>query len=166
VRSVGVQGDSRSYRHALAVEALPTEEMIRSTAPSLTNRRSDINRVVAVCGANAPLSSLKLFEAYLTKERLDLLRQCDAVVRQFCEETGFESQIWQFPVVLLPIGASRARDSVVLRPVGSIDGMTAEAALMSEDLLSRLTGELLEITGISAVFYDVTNKPPGTIEWE
>lgn len=166
VRSVGVQGDSRSYRHALALDALPSEEMIRSMAPSLTNRRSDINRVVAVCGANAPLGSLKLFEAYLTKDRLDLLRQCDALVRQFCEETGFEREIWQFPVVLLPIGTSRARDSVVVRPVGSIDGMTAEAVLMREDLLRRLTEQLLRITGISAVFYDVTNKPPGTIEWE
>lgn len=166
VRSVGVQGDSRSYRHALAIDALPSEEMIRSLAPSLTNRRSDINRVVAVCRVSAPLGSLRMFEAYLTKERLDLLRECDAAVRRFCEETGFESRIWQFPVVLLPIGTPRARESVVLRPVGSIDGMTAEAALMDRDLLNRLSSELLAIPGISAVFYDVTNKPPGTIEWE
>jgi GMP synthase (glutamine-hydrolysing) len=166
VRSVGVQGDSRSYRHALAIEALPSEEMIRTIAPALTNRRSDVNRVVAVCGTNAPLNSLKLFEAYLTKERLDLLRECDAAVRKFCDNTGFENQIWQFPVVLLPIGTSQTRESVVLRPVGSIDGMTAEAALMSEDQLRQLTAQLLAIPGISAVFYDVTNKPPGTIEWE
>jgi GMP synthase (glutamine-hydrolysing) len=166
VRSVGVQGDSRSYRHALAIDGLPTEEMVRTTAPALTNRRSDINRVVAVCGTNAPLGSLRLFEAYLTKERLDLLRECDAAVRRFCEDTGFESRIWQFPVVLLPIGTARSRDSIVLRPVGSIDGMTAEAALMGEDMLRQLTRQLLAIPGISAVFYDVTNKPPGTIEWE
>jgi GMP synthase (glutamine-hydrolysing) len=121
---------------------------------------------VAVCGTNAALGSLRLFEAYLTKERLDLLRECDAAVRRFCEDTGFESRIWQFPVVLLPIGTARSRDSIVLRPVGSIDGMTAEAALMGEDMLRQLTRQLLAIPGISAVFYDVTNKPPGTIEWE
>ena len=166
VRSVGVQGDSRSYRHALALEAPPSEEIIRVAAPSLTNRRRDINRVVALCGANTPLRSQKLFEAYLTRERLDLLRQCDAVVRQFCNDTGFEDSVWQFPVVLVPIGTMAARDSVVLRPIGSIDGMTAEAVLMPDELLRTLTQQLLSIAGISSVFYDVTNKPPGTIEWE
>jgi GMP synthase (glutamine-hydrolysing) len=132
----------------------------------LTNRHSDINRVVAVCGANAPMSSLALFESYLTKERLDLLRQADAIVRGFCEETGFENVAWQFPVILIPIGSRSARDSVVLRPVGSIDGMTAEAVLMQPELLERLRTRLLAVPGIGAVFYDVTNKPPGTIEWE
>jgi GMP synthase (glutamine-hydrolysing) len=166
VRSVGVQGDSRSYRHTLAVESQPTSELIRKLAPALTNRRVDINRVVAVCGTNAPLSTLSVFEAYLTKPRLDLLRQADAIVRRFSTEEGFEETVWQFPVVLLPVGISSARESVVLRPVGSIDGMTAEAMPMSAHLLQKLTAELLNIPGVAAVFYDVTNKPPGTIEWE
>jgi GMP synthase (glutamine-hydrolysing) len=166
VRSVGVQGDSRSYRHTLAVESQPTSELIRKLAPALTNRRVDINRVVAVCGTNAPLSTLSVFEAYLTKPRLDLLRQADAIVRRFSTEEGFEEIVWQFPVVLLPVGISSARESVVLRPVGSIDGMTAEAMPMSAHLLQKLTAELLNIPGVAAVFYDVTNKPPGTIEWE
>jgi GMP synthase (glutamine-hydrolysing) len=166
VRSVGVQGDLRSYRHALAVDIKPDEEVIRKRAPLLTNRRDDINRVVAVCGTNAALSSLKLHEAYLTKDRLELLRGIDAIVRRFGEETGFEKQVWQFPVVLLPIGAGRRRESVVLRPVGSIDGMTADAVLMEPSLLDRLTSALLAIDGVCAVFYDVTNKPPATIEWE
>jgi GMP synthase (glutamine-hydrolysing) len=166
VRSVGVQGDSRSYRQTLAVESPPTDELIRKIAPALTNRRFDINRVVAVCGANAPLSNLSVFEAYLTKPRLDLLRQADAIVRRFSNEVGFESAVWQFPVVLLPVGTIAARESVVLRPVSSIDGMTAEAIAMPAHLLGKLTSELLNLPGICAVFYDVTNKPPGTIEWE
>ena len=166
VRSVGVQGDSRSYRHVLAIEAVPTAGMIRREAPALTNRRCDINRVVALAGAQSPLRSMKLFEAYLTRERLDLLREADALVRQFAAETGIEQSVWQFPVVLLPIGTASARESVVLRPVDSIDGMTAEAFLIEPTKLERLTNELLQIHGISAIFYDVTNKPPGTIEWE
>jgi GMP synthase (glutamine-hydrolysing) len=166
IRSVGVQGDLRSYRHALALEMKPDEDLIRKRAPVLTNRRDDINRVVAVCGANAALSSLKLQQAYLTKDRLDLLRDIDAIVRQFGEETGFEKQVWQFPVVLLPIGAGRRRESIVLRPVGSIDGMTADAVLMEPSLLDQLTGALLALDGVCTVFYDVTNKPPATIEWE
>lgn len=166
VRSVGVQGDSRSYRQALAIDALPNDEMVRKTAPELTNRRRDINRVVAVCGAKSPLRALHAFEAYLTRERLDVLRQADAIVRDFCRETGFEDRVWQFPVVLLPIGFQPASESVVLRPVGSIDGMTADAALMESSLLSQLVEKLLSVREIGAVFYDVTNKPPGTIEWE
>jgi len=166
IRSVGVQGDARSYRHALAVEYGPTEELIRVTAPALTNGRSDVNRVVATCGLKATLGSLKLFETYLTKDRLDLLRRADAIVRGSLESSGFESAVWQFPVVLVPIGTVSARESVVLRPIHSIDGMTAEAVLMKQDTLDRLTEDLLALPEIAAVFYDVTNKPPGTIEWE
>src|SRR6185312_324774 len=160
VRSVGVQGDSRSYRQALAIDELPSEEMVRKTAPELTNRRRDINRVVAVCGAKAPIRSLRAFESYLTRERLDVLRQADAIVRDFCRETGFEDRVWQFPVVLLPVGIQPVSESVVLRPVGSIDGMTADAALMEPRLLSQLVEKLLSVRKIGAVFYDVTNKPP------
>jgi GMP synthase (glutamine-hydrolysing) len=107
-----------------------------------------------------------MWEAYLTPARLQVLKDADAIVREFCAETGWEDKVWQCPVVLVPIGSSDARDSVVLRPVGSIDGMTADAALMEPALLERLTDRLLHIRALSAVFYDVTNKPPGTIEWE
>ena len=88
IRSVGVQGDSRSYRHALVVDHGPTQELIKLEAPALTNRLTDINRVVAACGSKAPLSSLKLFEAYLTKDRLGVLRRADAIVRRFQESTA------------------------------------------------------------------------------
>jgi GMP synthase (glutamine-hydrolysing) len=161
-----VQGDSRSYRQALAIDSLPNEELVRVKAPELTNRRPDINRVVAICGAKAPIRSLRAFEAYLTRERLNILRRADAIVRDFCRETHFEDRVWQFPVVLLPVGFQAACESVVLRPVGSIDGMTADAALMDPQLLSQLVERLLAIPEIGAVFYDLTNKPPGTIEWE
>jgi GMP synthase (glutamine-hydrolysing) len=166
IHSVGVQGDSRSYRHALALAHGPTEELIRVVAPALTNGRNDINRVVATCGTKATLGSLKLFDAYLSKDRLDVLRRADAIVRGALESSGFETAVWQFPVVLIPIGTISARESVVLRPIHSTDGMTAEAVLMDGDALSRLTDQLLALPEIAAVFYDVTNKPPGTIEWE
>jgi len=87
-------------------------------------------------------------------------------VRRFCEASGFEDRVWQFPVVLLPVGAGRAYESIVLRPINSVDGMTADVVLMESAQLGRLTGELLAIDGIAAVFYDLTHKPPGTIEWE
>ncbi|HEY3455206.1 MAG TPA: glutamine-hydrolyzing GMP synthase [Bryobacteraceae bacterium] len=166
LRSVGVQGDARSYRAVLALPHRPTIDDIQKTAPALTNNRRDINRVVALCGAKEPLISLAVFEASITKPRVDLLREADAIVRRFCEASGFEERVWQFPVVLLPVGSGAARESIVLRPIHSVDGMTADVILMEPELLERLTWELLAIEGIAAVFYDLTHKPPGTIEWE
>ncbi len=166
LRSVGVQGDARSYRAVLALAQKPTMDDIQQTAPALTNNRRDINRVVALCGGKAPLASFEVFKAAITKPRLDLLREADAVVRRFCDASGFEDRVWQFPVVLLPVGAGEARESIALRPIHSVDGMTADVVLMAPEQLERLTWELLAIDGIAAVFYDLTHKPPGTIEWE
>jgi GMP synthase (glutamine-hydrolysing) len=55
---------------------------------------------------------------------------------------------------------------VVLRPVDSVDGMTAQSVLMKAELRERISTELLHVAGIAGVFYDLTHKPPGTIEWE
>ena len=166
VRSVGVQGDARSYRNVLALPHQPTQLDIEKTAPALTNSRPDINRVVALCGSKAPLSSLEVFQAAITKHRLDILREADAIVRELCTANGFEHQVWQFPVVLLPVGTHDARESVVLRPINSVDGMTADVVLMPAEMRDELTQQILAIPQIAAVFYDLTHKPPGTIEWE
>jgi len=166
VRTVGVQGDARSYRNVLALARKPTRADVDTIAPALTNTRSDINRVVALCGARAALGTLTIFEAAITKERLDILREADAVVREFCSKTGFEDQVWQFPVVLLPAGTKEAPESVVLRPINSVDGMTADVVLMPLEMIDELTQQILAIPQVAAVFYDLTHKPPGTIEWE
>ena len=166
VRSVGVQGDARSYRQVLALAHSPTAHAISSLAPELTNRFSNINRVVALCGGKASLDELQVFSASITKERLDILREADSIVRKFCLETGFEEKVWQFPVVLLPLGTADAPESVILRPINSLDGMTADVILMDEPLLRQLTGRILALPAVAAVFYDLTHKPPGTIEWE
>ncbi|MBV9084280.1 MAG: glutamine-hydrolyzing GMP synthase [Acidobacteriaceae bacterium] len=166
VRSVGVQGDSRSYRHVLAIPRPPTIEHVKTTAPELTNRRFDINRVVALCGAKAPLDAFHVFKADISKRRLDLLRDADAVARRVGLETGFQDRVWQFPVIMIPAGIEGARESIVLRPINSVDGMTADVVLMDPEALAHVTRELLALDGIAAVFYDLTHKPPGTIEWE
>jgi GMP synthase (glutamine-hydrolysing) len=166
VRSVGVQGDSRSYRNALALCEKPSLHALQKIAPELTNRRSDINRVIALCGAKGRISDMQVFRAPLNKDRLDTLRDADAMVRQFCIDTGFEDRVWQFPVVLLPLGTDESREAVVLRPINSVDGMTADVVLMPPEQLEHLTQQLLALRPIAAVFYDLTNKPPGTIEWE
>jgi GMP synthase (glutamine-hydrolysing) len=69
-------------------------------------------------------------------------------------------------VILIPLGTAEAPDSVVLRPVDSVDGMTAQSVPMDDALLQEMCREILEIAGVAGVFYDLTHKPPGTIEWE
>jgi GMP synthase (glutamine-hydrolysing) len=166
LKSVGVQGDCRSYRYVMALPSAPAVESVEITAPALTNRRLDVNRVVALCGGKDPLPALRVFESAISKTRLDLLREADAIVRRVCAETAFDDRVWQFPVVLIPVGTTEHPESVVLRPINSVDGMTADVVLMQPPILDRLTEELLGLEEISAVFYDLTHKPPGTIEWE
>ena len=64
------------------------------------------------------------------------------------------------------MGTSDAPDSVVLRPVDSIDGMTAQSVSMDEEALAAMADRLLKVEGVAAVVYDLTHKPPATIEWE
>ncbi len=167
IRSVGVQGDSRTYGHILAIEDFPTPEgRLQDRATALVNQIDEINRVIALTGSHAAIAKLRVAPARLNKIRLDRLRAADRIVREFCHATGFEKEVWQFPVVLIPLGTSGNPDSVVLRPIDSVDGMTAQSVTMRSDWLREVTARILDVPGVAAVFYDLTHKPPGTIEWE
>jgi GMP synthase (glutamine-hydrolysing) len=163
VRSVGVQGDSRTYRAALALAAFPESE---EAAASLINRLHGINRVVVAAWTAAPVGELRVRRATLTRERIARLRRADAIVRRISKKQGFDDAVWQFPVVLIPVGTEASPDSVVLRPIQSVDGMTANAVRMSPGQLCEIVEELKLLEGVAGVFYDLTNKPPATIEWE
>ncbi|MCC7496847.1 MAG: glutamine-hydrolyzing GMP synthase [Bryobacterales bacterium] len=167
IHTVGVQGDSRTYNPMIAIEGRPIPGSgLHHQATVLINRLTGINRVVASIASICPLETLRVFAASLTPDRLARLRRADAIVRRMAEESGFDREVWQFPVVLIPVGQGKRRDAVVLRPIHSVDGMTAQSVPMTEALLSRISGELMKVHGVSAVFYDLTNKPPATIEWE
>jgi GMP synthase (glutamine-hydrolysing) len=140
--------------------------MLHELATELTNRIHGINRVIALVRGEGELSGLRVRASSLTSERLDRLRRADAVVRRLSEESGFEKTIWQFPVVMIPLGSASSPDSIVLRPVDSVDGMTAQSAPIPPALLRSMTDEILSQPGIACIFYDLTHKPPGTIEWE
>jgi GMP synthase (glutamine-hydrolysing) len=161
VHSVGVQGDERSYAAVLAVNRLDHEN-----GTELINRLSGVNRVVTMVAARAPLSAMSVRVCSLTADRIERLRKADAMVRHLSYQSGFDGQVWQFPVILIPLGTAEAPDSIVLRPVESVDGMTARSASMPQALLDEIADALLAQEGIAGVFYDLTHKPPGTIEWE
>src|SRR5262249_9405762 len=98
--------------------------------------------------------------------RVALLRRADAIVRQMCHESGFEGKVWQFPVIVIPSGSGEGRDSVVLRPIQSVDGVTADSVAMPDELLGQVGARWMGISERAAGYYDLTHKPPGTIEWE
>jgi GMP synthase (glutamine-hydrolysing) len=111
----------------------------------------------------------------VTRERLDLLREADAIAREELTAAGLDRDIWQCPVVLLADvrsvgvqGDGRTYGHpVVLRPVTSEDAMTADWSRLPYDVLARISTRITnEVPAINRVTLDVTSKPPGTIEWE
>ena len=168
VRSVGVQGDGRTYRHALALFAkdhfCPMDEHY-SLASSIPNGSKTINRVL-FCLSHAKPFEISFTPTYITQEVSDLLREADAIVTDAIREANLYEKIWQFPVVLLPLGSKKGGHSIILRPIESTDAMTAAAYRLPKDVLQNITNAILKLRGIDAVFLDLTNKPPATIEWE
>ncbi|MEU3353374.1 glutamine-hydrolyzing GMP synthase [Streptomyces sp. NPDC037389] len=111
----------------------------------------------------------------VTQERLDLLREADAIAREELTTAGLDAEIWQCPVVLLADvrsvgvqGDGRTYGHpIVLRPVSSEDAMTADWTRMPYDVLARISTRITnEVRDVNRVVLDVTSKPPGTIEWE
>ncbi len=103
----------------------------------------------------------------LTPERLARLRQADAIVRRLSHESGYDRQVWQFPVILIPLGtadSARFGGAAAGGFGGRHDGaIGAHGPARCCDACAR---KCCGIEGIAGVFYDLTHKPPGTIEWE
>ncbi len=178
IKSVGVQGDSRTYAHPAVIEFFNQEQRIKNKeqnppwlkiekfGPQITNAVKGVNRVlIRVDSTNHQLEAGKLIKAEVTKERLDLLREIDAIVQDHIFAAGLSKDIWQFPVVLIPF-AVNGQESIVLRPVSSLEAMTARFYPLETEVLQPIIQKIQALGKISFIFYDVTNKPPGTIEWE
>ena len=110
----------------------------------------------------------------VTRERADILRQADTIFLEEIRLAGLYDAIWQAFTVLLPVksvgvmGDGRTYESVcALRAVTSTDGMTADVYPFDMGFLTRVASRIVnEVRGINRVTYDITSKPPGTIEWE
>jgi len=110
----------------------------------------------------------------VTDDRLDILRDADLIVRQEINRSGLYHDVWQAFAVLLPVRSVGVMGDqrtyaypIVLRIVSSEDGMTADWARVPYDLLEVISNRIVnEVRGVNRVVYDITSKPPGTIEWE
>ncbi|HDH04793.1 MAG TPA: GMP synthase (glutamine-hydrolyzing), partial [Nitrospirae bacterium] len=110
----------------------------------------------------------------VTPQRAEILRKADAVVLEEIKKAGLYDKIWQAFAVLLPIktvgvmGDERTYENVIaVRAVTSVDGMTADWAKIPYDVLGIISNRIInEVKGVNRVVFDISSKPPGTIEWE
>lgn len=110
----------------------------------------------------------------ITPEKLSILQEADAIYIEGLKEDGLYHEVWQAGAILLPIksvgvmGDERTYEyTIALRAVNSIDGMTADWARLPYDFLAKISGDIInKVKGVNRVVYDISSKPPSTIEWE
>ena len=169
IKSVGVQGDFRTYKHpAVLYGKVKDWKILEKLSPAITNKFLDINRVIYLfCLDKLDLRKIRYNAGYITENRIKILQKADYLSRQCLDKVDTEKMVWQMPVVLLPLSIQGDdTESIVLRPIVSQEAMTANFAQLSMVEIESLAKEIMKDKQISAVFYDITNKPPATIEWE
>ncbi len=166
LRTVGIQGDSRSYNHLVVLFGDSKISQLGDVSTWIVNNIKQANRVAyLISPPNFDLKNAKIKKSKLTKARIELLREADNIVTEFMRQRGLWDYFWQFPVVLIPLSL-HGGEAIALRPILSIDGMTAEYAEIEFSVLKELSDKIMTMDGVDAVLCDITNKPPATIEWE
>jgi len=180
IRTVGVQGDHRSYSYCVGIscEGEPSWPDLKIFSRIITQVCHGINRVVFIFGAIVQNPVHDITVTRLTPTVLAVVRQADHVANQVLAASSASIKISQMPVVLLPVHLDRSplkpvpsvSRAIVLRPFITEDFMTGEFALPGRDIpldtVQKMATEVLNVDGVSRVMYDITNKPPGTTEWE
>jgi len=165
VKAVGVQGDNRTYRNAVLISGELDYAKIEEVSTLITNSFNFVNRVVFLVEPNK-IKSIKLCKSYLSNKRVKKLQEADFIAMNEIENAGIINDIWQFPVVLLPVDFNGKGEGIVLRPVSSKEAMTAKFYPLPEKILKKIAANIMKIKGVGAIMLDVTHKPPATIEWE
>jgi GMP synthase (glutamine-hydrolysing) len=183
VESGGGEGAATIKSHH-NVGGLPDDLQFALVEPLRTLFKDEVRRVGEQLGLPAEIVWRQPFPGpglgiriigEVTRERLDVLREADAIVREELSAAGLDREIWQCPVVLLADvrsvgvqGDGRTYGHpIVLRPVSSEDAMTADWTRLPYDVLARISTRITnEVREVNRVTLDVTSKPPGTIEWE
>jgi GMP synthase (glutamine-hydrolysing) len=183
IESTSVRGPSAVIKSHHNVGGLPRDVNFELVEPLRELFKDEVRKVGEELGVDSrfvhrhpfpgPGLAVRILGA-VTDQRLAILREADAIVQEEIDRGGLLRELWQAFVVLLPIrtvgvmGDDRTYENVAaLRIVTSMDGMTADWAKIPYAVLERISTRIVnEVRGINRVVYDVTSKPPGTIEWE
>jgi GMP synthase (glutamine-hydrolysing) len=183
IESVSVKGPSATIKSHHNVGGLPEDMKFKLVEPLRELFKDEVRELGKKLGIPYELLWRQPFPGpglavrhigALTKESLDVLREADAIVQEEIAKAGLYHSIWQSFAVLTPVksvgvmGDERTYESAcVIRAVHSTDGMTADWVKLPYDLLGKMSNRIInEVRGINRVVYDITSKPPGTIEWE
>ncbi len=166
IRSVGVKADLRAYEHPVLLSGEAEWDTLLRAASTITANVLGINRCVWNLAPGHPGSAHPV-KGYMTRDRLDLLREADHLVMEALRSHGMYGEIWQCPTVLVPLALGEDDgETIVLRPVFSARAMTATPVRLPDALLDELRASILALPGVTGLALDITSKPPGTIEWE
>ncbi|MCX8071452.1 MAG: glutamine-hydrolyzing GMP synthase [Candidatus Binatia bacterium] len=183
IESVSFKGPSATIKSHHNVGGLPERMNLELIEPLRELFKDEVRELGSVLGIPREIINRHPFPGPglairiigpVTAERVAVLQHADAIVEEEVRAAGLYDQLWQAFAVLLPVksvgvmGDARTYENVLaVRAVQSVDGMTADWARLPHDLLARLSSRLInEVQGINRVVYDISSKPPATIEWE
>jgi GMP synthase (glutamine-hydrolysing) len=183
IESVSFKGPSATIKSHHNVGGLPERMRLKLVEPLRELFKDEVREVGRQLGLPESIVGRQPFPGpglairvlgEITRERLETIRAADFIVREEIAAAGLVRETWQAFAVLLPVktvgvmGDERTYEEVcALRAVTSVDGMTADWARLPYDVLAKISSRIVnEVRGINRVVYDITSKPPGTIEWE
>jgi GMP synthase (glutamine-hydrolysing) len=183
IESVSSKGPSATIKSHHNVGGLPEKMKLKLVEPLRELFKDEVRQLGKVLGLPDEIIKRQPFPGpglairivgEVNKERLKILRAADEIVMKEMEENGFLDRVWQSFAVLLPVktvgvmGDERTYENVIaLRVVGSQDGMTADWVRLPYRILEHLSNRIInEVKGVNRVVYDISSKPPSTIEWE
>jgi GMP synthase (glutamine-hydrolysing) len=181
--SLSVHGPSATIKSHHNVGGLPEKMNLKLVEPLRFLFKDEVRRIGAELGIDdlflsrhpfpGPGLGIRVLGA-VSEDKVTMLQEADAIYIQHLRDSGYYKEVWQAGTILLPVqsvgvmGDERTYEyTAALRAVTSIDGMTADWAHLPYDLLARISNDIInQVKGINRVVYDISSKPPATIEWE
>lgn len=183
IESISVKGPSATIKSHHNVGGLPDYMKLKVVEPLKTLFKDEVRRVGKTLEVDPNILGRHPFPGPglairvlgdITEEKVRILQEADDIYIRNLKESGWYDKVWQAGTIFLPVqsvgvmGDERTYEHVVaLRAVGSLDGMTADWIHLPYDLLAKISNEIINhVKGINRVVYDISSKPPATIEWE